>query len=240
MNAGRRSGWLLGALLMVLSWSGSALAEEPAGSVQETVRVVYRLYYSGVPVGEVTEVWTRAGDAYGIVSSAQPYAVLQWLAPSFQETSRGLVLPQDLRPMHFEHQRNDAAQSFRVDFDWDKGMIAHHVNGKVESEPLKPGTQDMLSIKYLYRVAGESMLGRDIPMTTGKKLEVHHLVLQEKGETVTDAGRFKTLHVVDQGQQAPSRFELWLPEDRRYPPVRMQVVERGHQWEQRMLRVEIE
>ncbi len=225
---------------MVVLCGGSACAEEAVGPVQETVRVVYRLYYSGVPVGEVTEVWTRAGDTYGIVSSAQPYAVLQWLAPSFQETSRGLVLPHDLRPTHFEHWRNDATQSFTVDLDWDKGGLDHHVDGKVESVPLKPGTQDMLSIKYLYRVAGESMLGRDIPMTNGKKLEVHHLVAQEKGETVTDAGRFKTLHVVDQGQEAPSRFELWLPEDRRYPPVRMQVTERGHQWEQRMLRVEIE
>jgi len=240
MNAGQRSGWLLGALLMAVLWGGSAVAEEAMSPIQETVRVVYRLYYSGVPVGEVTEVWTRTGDVYGIVSSAQPYAVLQWLAPSFQETSRGLVRPHDLRPTHFEHWRNDAAQSFMADLDWDTGVLEHHFDGKVESVPLKPGTQDMLSIKYLYRVAGEAMLGRDIPMTTGKRLEVHHLVAQEKGETVTDAGRFKTLHVVDEGQEAPSRFELWLPEDRRYPPVRMQVTERGHQWEQRMLRVEIE
>ncbi|MHB8353463.1 MAG: DUF3108 domain-containing protein [Burkholderiales bacterium] len=226
---------------MAVLWVGNgAAAEEGVRPPQETVRVVYRLYYSGVPVGEVTEVWTRTGDAYGIVSSAQPYAVLQWLAPSFQETSRGSVEGHDLRPTHFEHWRNDASQSYMADFDWDTDVLEHHFDGKVESVPLLPGTQDMLSIKYLYRVAGEAMLGRDIPMTTGKKLEVHHLVAQEKSETVTDAGRFKTLHVVDGGQKAPSRFELWLPEDRRYPPVRMQVTERGHQWEQRMLRVEIE
>ena len=92
-----------------------------------------------------------------------------------------------------------------------------------------------MALATLYRV-----LGRDICMSTGKKLKVHHLVAHETGETVTDAGRFKTLYVGDEGEQAPSRFELWLPEDRRYPPVRMRVTERGHQWEQRMLRVEME
>ncbi len=240
MSRWRRSGGILGALLVAALWSGIGARAEEAGPIHETVRVVYRLYYSGVPVGEVTEVWTRTGDNYDIVSTARPYEVLQWLAPSFQEKSRGTILDQALRPAHFEHWRSDAAQSFAADFHWGKGLLEHHFDGKTESVPLPPGTQDMLSIKYLYRVAGEAMLGRDIPMSTGKKLEIHHLVAREKGETASDAGRFKTLHVVDEGERAPSRFELWLPEDRRYPPVRMQVTERGHQWEQRMLRVEIE
>jgi hypothetical protein len=240
MNACLRSGWISGAFLMVVLWSGTGVHAEETAPIHEIVRVAYRLYYSGVPVGEVAEVWTRTGDSYDIVSTARPYEVLQWLAPSFQETSRGTVLDRDLRPAHFEHERSDSAQSFTADFHWDKGLLEHHFDGKTESVPLPPGTQDMLSIKYLYRVAGEAMLGRDIPMSTGKKLEVHHLVAREWGETVTEAGRFKTLHVVDEGERAPSRFELWLPEDRRYPPVRMQVTERGHQWEQRMLRVETE
>jgi hypothetical protein len=225
---------------MAMLWGGVGARAEAADPIHETVRVAYRLYYSGVPVGEVTEVWTRTGESYDVVSTAQPYAVLQWLAPSFQETSRGSIVDQELRPTHFEHRRNDASQSFTADFHWDTGLLEQHFDGKTETVPLPKGAQDMLSIKYLYRVAGETMLGRDIPMSTGKKLEVHHLVARETGETATEAGRFKTLHAVDEGERAPSRFELWLPEDRRYPPVRMQVTERGHQWEQRMLRVEIE
>ena len=240
MSGRRRSRAILGALLVAVLWRGTGAHAGDVAPVHETMRVAYRLYYSGVPVGEVIEVWTRTGDSYDIVSTAQPYAVLQWLAPSFQETSRGIVLEQDLRPVHFEHARNDATQRFASDFHWDTGLLEQHFDGKTETVPLPPGTQDMLSIKYLYRVAGRTMLGRDISMSTGKKLEVHHLVARETGETVTDAGRFKTLHVGDEGEQAPSRFDLWLPEDRRYPPVRMQVTERGHQWEQRMLRVEME
>lgn len=239
MKALRRSGAWLGALLMAVAWGG-AVAEETAGPSHDTVRAVYRLYYSGVPVGEVTEVWARTGEAYHIVSTATPYPVLRWLAPSFVESSSGTIADQTLRPAHFEHQRSDEAGALAADFHWDTGVLEQHFDGKTEPVPLAPDTQDMLSIKYLYRVAGTAMLDRDIPMSTGKKLEIHHLVLQDTGETATEAGRFKTLHVADEGQRAPSRFELWLPEDRRYPPVRMQVTERGHQWEQRMLRVEIE
>ncbi len=241
MKAGARSGILLGTLLMGGGLGlGGAAAEEISGALHETVHVVYRLYYSGVPVGEVTDLWTRAGTSYRISSAAQPYPILRWVAPSFKETSTGSISADTLLPGHFEHRRSDDAQTLMTDFHWDTGELVHHFDGRTESVPLPPGTQDMLSIKYLYRVAGDAMLDRDIPMSTGKRLEVHHLVLQDEEDLDSPAGHFKTRHVVDQQQQAPSRFELWLPEDRRYPPIRMQVSERGHQWEQRMLRVEIE
>ncbi len=245
MKTGARSGTLLGALLIVGGFGlCSTAADEIPPHENETVHVVYRVYFSGVPVGEVTDLWTRTGASYRITSDAQPYQILRWGgAPTFNETSTGSVTSDYLLPSHFEHHRSDNAPTAMTDFHWDTGVLVHHIDDKTESMPLPPGAQDMLSIKYLYRVAGDAMLNRDIPMSTGKRLEVHHLMLAGEVDLDSPVGHFKTRHLVDQQQlqlQTESRLELWVARDRRYPPIRMHVTERGHDWEQRILRVEIE
>ncbi|MBU6504293.1 MAG: DUF3108 domain-containing protein [Betaproteobacteria bacterium] len=210
--------------------------ETPA---HEAVRAVYRLYYGGLPMGEVIEQWQRDGEHYHLHSEAHPYPVVRWLAPSFVESSDGVIRDGFLRPDRFEHQRSDDPQPMIAEFRWDQGQLVQRFDGKTETLPLDPHTQDMQSIKYLYR-AGDAWIDRDLPMTTGKRLETHHFVLQDTPPLATEAGRFETRHLVDHNDQEPSHFEIWLAQDRRYPPVRMQVTERGHRWEQRLLQVEFE
>jgi hypothetical protein len=203
----------------------------------ESLQAQYRLYYNGLPLGEVTERWERDGDSYHLSSVAKPYPVLQWVAPTFNESSVGKILPAGLEPIHFEHRRSDDSRPMIADFHWDEGVLVQQHEGKTESEDLKPGTQDALSIKYLFRIAGNKALNIDIPVTTGKRVEVHHLVLLDERAVDTEAGLFQTRHIVDRGQSAESSFDLWLANDERYPPVRMIVTERGNHWEQRLLKV---
>ncbi|MDE1941719.1 MAG: DUF3108 domain-containing protein [Betaproteobacteria bacterium] len=226
-------------ILLCLTWVWAFQARGDDSSVRETVRAVYRLYYGGLPMGEVSEQWQRDGGHYHLRSEAHPYPVVRWLAPSFTETSDGLIVDGFLRPERFVHRRSDDPQPMIADFRWEQGVLVHHFDGKTETLPLDPHTQDMQSIKYLYR-AGDAWIDRDLPMSTGKRLELHHFVLQDTPPLATEAGRFETRHLVDQNGEAPSHFEIWLPTDRRYPPVRMQVTERGHRWEQRLLRVEFQ
>ncbi len=236
-----------GSRLVVLLWAllGGAPAwagpqdAPPEPMVREALGAVYRLYYDGLPMGEVTERWERNGAHYRIHSEAHPYPVVHWLAPSFAESSEGAIAEGVLRPDRFEHRRSDDPQPMIAQFLWDRAVLVQHFDGRTETFPLAPLTQDMLSIKYLYRV-GDDWIDRDLPMATGKRVEIHHFVLQETVPLVTEAGRFRTRHLADRGDGSPSHFDLWLAEDRRYPPVRLQVTERGNRWEQRLLRVEFE
>lgn len=235
-----KPGPVLWLALMLLSIFGSdpVLGSDPKPS--ETIRAQYRLYYRGVPVGEVNDVWVRQGDEYRVQSEAQPYPVLALVVPSFREVSEGTVTAQMLQPHHFEHYRSDQSAPLMADFHWDSGELVDQFGGRSETLELKLGTQDALSIKFLFRIAGDAALNTDIVLTTGKRLEMHHLVLMAKEELDTAAGHFSTRHIGDQGQQAESHFDIWLSEDPRYPPVRMQVLERGNRWEQQLQKVSFE
>jgi hypothetical protein len=93
---------------------------------------------------------------------------------------------------------------------------------------------------FLFRIAGDAALNTDIALTTGKRLETHHLVLVAKEELDTTAGHFSTRHMADQNQQAESHFDIWLSDNPQDPPIRMQVLERGNRWEQQLQKVSFE
>ena len=227
-------------LAVFLCWGESAAMAMDPHPVHETVRADYRLYYDGMPVGEVTEVWERDGSNYRIHSEAHPYPVVRWFAPNFREDSVGQIVDGGLQPSRFVHERSDGQAPLVADFHWNTGELILQHDGKSDTVPLPPDAQDMLSIKYLYRVAGNGWLERDLPMVTGKHLEIHHFVVHDRLPIDTDAGRFEVQHVVDVSAQAPSRLEIWLATDLRDPPVRLRVTERGSRWEQRLLRMEIQ
>ena len=235
---------LMGLALVAL---GSALGSDPelgsdpkATKANETIHAQYRLLYRGVPVGEVNETWVRQGDEYRVQSDAQPYPILAFVVPTFRELSEGRVVGQTLQPRHFEHSRSDQAAPLMADFNWEAGELVNHFEGRTETVALNAGTQDALSIKFLFRIAGDAALNADIALTTGKRLETHHLALVAKEELDTMAGHFSTRHMADWNQQAESHFDIWLSDNPRNPLIRMQVLERGNRWEQQLQKVSFE
>lgn len=67
--------------LMGSAWL--ALGSDPiSGSdpkAYETIHAQYRLFYRGVPVGNVNETWVRQGDDYRVESDAKPYPILAFV-----------------------------------------------------------------------------------------------------------------------------------------------------------------
>ena len=228
---------LMGSALLALGTDPESGSDPKAN---ETIHAQYRLFYRGVPVGNVNETWVRQGDDYRVESDAKPYPILAFVVPTFREVSEGRVVGKVLQPRHFEHSRSDQATPLMADFNWETSQLTNHFAGRTETVRLSAGTQDALSIKFLFRIAGDAALNTDIALTTGKRLETHHLVLVSKEELDTTAGHFSTRHMADQNQQAESYFDIWLSDNPQDPPIRMQVLERGNRWEQQLQKVSFE
>jgi hypothetical protein len=223
--------WLLGAFAAYAS----------AGP--QAVKATYNGYISGIQVGVITEHFEAAGGGYRVVSDTKTMGLATLL--NRQPThyfSKGQVTSGGLRPAHFEGRRTPGeAPQLGALFDWAQGHITLNHNGKTQSLPLPPGTQDRLSAMYqLMFLPLERMKFVEFPMTNGRKLDHYRYQVTPDVEIETPIGRLKTLHLVKQREGNESAAELWLAVDHHRFPVKLVIVEKnGMRFEQIIQTLEI-
>ncbi|MDD5404736.1 MAG: DUF3108 domain-containing protein [Sulfuricella sp.] len=205
-------------LLLSAFLTGIALAAPPQ---QLTAR--YRVIKSGQLVGEVNEHFERNGQQYRIVSTTTATGIFALFARgAIRIQSTGEITREGLRPLHFEHHRGaDPAKLIVADFDWEKHVVSHKYDGKVETAPLLPGTQDRLSQLYQFMFQAPGNHDMDFNISTGRKLSIYHYRFVKEETTAVSAGTFETLHLSKERSADEDGIELWLAKSQHYFPVRI-------------------
>lgn len=221
-------------LLLLLSafLTSVALAAPP-----QQVTAKYRVIKSGQLVGEVNERFERNGQQYRIESTTSATGIFALFARgAIRLQSSGEITKDGLRPLHFEHHRGaDAAKLIVADFDWEKLVASHKYDGKVETAPLLPGTQDRLSQLYQFMFRAPGKHDVDFPISTGRKLSLHHYRFIKEETTGVSAGTFQTLHLSKERAADEDGLELWLAKSRHYFPVRIVFIDKnGSRLEQQL------
>lgn len=205
-------------LLLSAFFTSAALAAPP-----QQLTAKYRVIKSGQLVGEVNEHFERNGQQYRIESTTSATGIFALFAKgAIRLQSTGEIARDGLRPLHFENHRGaDAAKLIVADFDWEKFIVSHKYDGRVETAPLLEGTQDRLSQLYQFMFQAPDNRDVDFHISTGRKLSLHHYRFIKEETTTVSAGTFQTLHLSKERTADEDGIELWLAKSQHYFPVRI-------------------
>lgn len=214
------------ALALLTANAGMTHAQEPAtaGAAPGTrITANYKIYKSGILIGTVEERFIRDGDGYRIVSETQTAGALAiFLRDRVTLASEGRVSAAGLVPATYEMKRqNNAAKDVRAEFDWGRGQIVSHHDGKTESFDLPRGTLDRISAMYQFVVTPPRADEVSVWMSQGKKAERYLYRKQDEPTLKIDGASYPTLHYARDTRAGESKAELWLGKNQHYLPVRI-------------------
>lgn len=205
-------------LFLVLA-SFAAQAAPPPKKIDAT----YRVLKSGQIVGKVTEHFEHDGKRYRIESTTTATGIFALFAKgNIRLVSEGEITKNGLRPLHFEHHRgSDPARLIVADFDWEKRIVSHKYDGKIETAPLEEGVQDRISQHYQFMFQPPKKKNIGIHLSTGRQLNLYNYRVVGEEPAQTPVGLFKTVHISKQRTPDEDGIDLWLAKTRHYFPVRI-------------------
>jgi hypothetical protein len=213
-----------------------AFAAAPAFAAPKLAKATYNGYMNGMHVGLISEVFEVFDGGYRITSETKAVGLAVFVQRQpLRFQSRGQVSREGLRPASFEARRTagDAPQ-VAAEFDWASGQVTLKHDGKVESMPVAPGTQDRLSMMYQFMfIAPGKTPFVEFSMTNGRKLDQYRYRAQPEVEIDTPIGRVKTVHLAKVREPGDTTAEVWLSTAHRYFPVKILIIEKdGMRYEQ--------
>jgi hypothetical protein len=208
--------------------------------------ITYNLFRNGTHIAVINENFEIRNGSYSATSEATAiglFALAQRRPITYAST--GESTKDGLRPARFEGRRNNAVAI--ADFDWktDKLTLTH--DGLNQTVALPPATQDRLSAMYqfthLVQAGKNPARGAntvEMPMTTGRKLDVYRYDVHADIVIDTPLKRLTTLHLAKQRDQNESHTEIWLAPEFHYLPVKVLIVESdGVRYEQVVTRLDV-
>lgn len=228
---------------------GIACAALALGSVAaratppEAIKASYDLSRNGLHIAVVEEAFEKNGAGYRIVSESTPVGLLSlFVRARIKVESSGAITPAGLRPEQFAYVRlDDASKSASATFDWRAGQLRMAFEGRTETAPLPPGTQDRLSSMYQFMFLPLDKLKLvAFQMTNGRKIESYRYRAAGSVPIDTALGRINTLRLIKQRDAGDkNEIEVWLATERNFVPVKLLIVESdGSRFEQAITRLE--
>lgn len=200
------------------------VASTAALALPTDIAAEYRLVFTGLTIGHVSETYSRTGDTYAIRSVASAEGPLKlFLDDQITMQSSGRVVASGLQPLEFaQHRAKTSKGAVQATFDWEH-RVMHSTSGDNRSEvPLPDATQDRISVMYQFMNLKPGAGTVTMPMSNGKKVELYTYRFVDEEPLETPAGRFDTLHyerVVASPKE--SKAQVWLAKDRFNFPVRV-------------------
>lgn len=209
----------------------------------QSMTVGYDVSLRGLHIATISESFESSDGEYRLVSDTRPVGLFALIQRNpLRVTSNGRITETGLRPQHFEGKRSDAdPRQVRGELDWQTGTLTITHDGKSDTLPLPPGTQDRLSVQYQFMfLAPDKLQQLDSVMTNGRKLDRYRYAVTPGVEIDTPIGRLTTLHLVKERRAGESRTEIWLSPQHRFLPVKIMIEEEdGAHYEQLVTRLEI-
>lgn len=171
-------------------------------------------------VGQAVHRWDISADRYRLASVTETTGLAALFKPMRIETeSSGRFDRQGFHPEHYQVVKNGRVDE-RADFDDVAGQVRMTDR---ETQPLRPGSQDLLSLHYQLAYQPGLDAGAAFAVATGKRYD--QFQFDALGETwlETPAGRFRTLHLQHLGR---NRTEIWLALDHLLLPVQIRHTDR--------------
>lgn len=183
----------------------------------------------GLEVGRAEQRWEFGDDGtYRLTASSETSGLAAMFSPArLDQESRGRLVAGGLQPESFRSLREGKPQE-GADFDWPAGVLRMLRDGS--THPLRPGTQDILSLLYQLAYLAHLADGVTLGVVTARKFERHALDALGEEEIETPAGRFRTLRL---RAISETMTEIWIALDHGRLPVKIRFTDKkGESFEQ--------
>jgi hypothetical protein len=158
---------------------------------------------AGFVIGQVVHTWEHDGFTYKLESVAETTGLAALFRPArVIQSSQGEVTAEGLRPREFRHERVGGLDT--ASFDWVRGVLAY--DGRAVSVAV--GTQDMLSMYYQLVLLAPKSGNVDMPIATGRKLEIYRFEILGEEVVALPAGERRAMHL--KTRSGNDTIELWL------------------------------
>jgi uncharacterized protein DUF3108 len=224
--------------------AASAVLPAPArAAVPSAIAANYDVLLNGLHVAVINERFEIKDEAYRIVSESNTVGLAALLRKqSAVLVSNGKLIGSGLRPERFEGKNgDDDPRRASAEFDWPAERLTLSYDGKTETAPLPPGTQDRISLMYQFMFFAFDRISQlDVSMTNGRKIDQYRYAITPRVEIDTPLGRMTTLHLVKEREPNESATEIWLAPQHNFFPVKVLIVERnGSRYEQIITRLDL-
>lgn len=159
------------------------------------------------------------GEAKGFVA--------MFLAGKLVQTSTGIVSAKGLKPLQFTYQYGDKTdKTRRASFDWAAGKLTLETGKNTSTQPLKEGTQDMLSSLYqfMFTPPTERMV---LTYTNGGGLRDYDYSMVGTEVLSTKLGEINTLHIMTRNTDGDAKTELWLAPAYYHLPIKLRITKKN-------------
>ncbi len=211
----------------------STLAAElpPPRALPRRGHITFHLYYGDdrAAVGRVVQTWLADGGAYTLESDARTVGLIEAFRPQrWRYTSRGRITAQGLQPDAFtmnrtRRGRDEAAQAR---FDWAGASLALGNLRATRTEPLRAGSQDLISMMFQLALVPPAPGRITMPVTNGSRFEEYELQVLPEESLDTPLGLLRVLPVRQVRRPGRDGLEIWLATEYRHLPVRIRFVGR--------------
>jgi hypothetical protein len=212
----------------VLLAAGAAMADE---LVPTSFKATYKLYYSGMEVGETERSISKTGnDGYLYRSESKTIGLAALIRKDhIVEQSVWRIIDQQLFPQDYSYVRfrGDKDREVIIHFDWDKNLITSQVNNKTRETQLESGVLDKLL--YQYAIMRDLQNGR-FPETYmiadgGKRMQPYNFNSMGKEIVNTPLGDLDTIKLQSTKPNDTRKLVFWCAPGLKFLPVKVEHTE---------------
>lgn len=208
-----------------------------AAAATDSFTAVYTVTKSGLPLGNAyfrLKPGKRDG-CYVYTGHAKPNALVHLFLGDIDEKTHFCIVDGAIRPERYRHHIDGKpGDSYTLNFDW-SGMTVHYSseNGDSKTYPLKPGTQDPMSLqiaarRWLASASADGTLPSDheFILADDDGIESYRVEVSRGGELETPGGRFDTVKLARSGDHHHA-LNFWLARNADWIPVQVRRLSDG-------------
>jgi hypothetical protein len=189
---------------------------------------------------EISYIWSYGGMTVAVTTLKLERRDTQTWVYSSRSVPRGIgyvfserprmesvmrVTDSGVQPLSYRASAGNASTSrdIEVTFDWQQMRVTGVYEGSPMDMPIKPGTQDDLSVQIALMV--ELLHGRSpetFLLLSKSEVRLHHYTREEAETLDTKIGRVPTIVYRSVGEYSPRATRFWCAPDHGYIPMRVQ------------------
>ena len=211
-------------IALVLSTS-LPLASHAKEKSPTKINIEYEVFKGDIPFATIKEEFEVKQQGYQITSLQKGMGVFALLGERIL-TSQGQVNSNGLVPTKFKLQQGDRLKI--ATFDWPNKTVNMEYKGKVRTEALTAGTQDLSSFAYQFRFQPPvEKKPYQLALTTGKNIK--NYTYQVEAQTIELDGKpVACLHLFQENPGKETK-EFWVAKEYAYLPIYIVVVDKHGQ-----------
>jgi hypothetical protein len=214
-------------LFTTLLASLAVVADE---QVPPSFKATYKLYYSGMEVGETERSISMTGnDEYIYRSESRTVG----LAAVFRddhivEQSQWRVIERQIYPLDYSYVRTGKKdREVMIHFDWDNNLITSRVKNKTRETPLESGVLDKLLYQYaIMRDLQNGHFPKSYMIADGgKSMQIYNFDRMGEEKVNTPLGDLNTIKVQNTKPNDTRKLVFWFAPELKYMPVKIEHTE---------------